>query len=128
MILPIIISLLGFPVGILLYLMTKEEFKPGKKYFIFIKESLYLIFVLITATSLIMNKLMLQSIIVLISAIIIFLLYHKINHPGTVFFPYLLYLTGYFLIIDSNLKLLLSSIIFLYGLPAGTLFHEKKRS
>ncbi len=86
--LEILFSLSGFVFGVVLALIAPEELKPGKKYFKFIRNVLF----------------------VLITGFVIILIVDKF----------------YSLFNFESSLLLLASLIFLYGLPAGTLFRLKQ--
>lgn len=131
MILTLIIALLGFPIGIFIASATKEELEKGKRYFYFTKETL---FFLITVISLIylLNKIY-YFLIVFGLSIIIYLVQKKvegIRKTYSLFIPYLLFITIYYINTELTPQLITASLIFIYGLITGTLYYElsKKRS
>ena len=125
MTLSLLISLLGLPCGIFLYLMTKEEFKDGKKYFILIKNILFFSLIFISIFFFVRERLMIQLIIILVLAIIIYFINQKIKNQYIIFLPYLLFIITYLLSNNLNFRLLIASLIFLFGLPTGTLFYQR---
>ena len=119
----ILIALTGFVFGIILALIAPEETKPGEKYLLLGKHFLL-------ALILIFSLYYRQEIYVILPIIIYLFLYifliRKLFWGDLVNYGFLIF------IFFINLKnaIVISSLIFLYGLPAGTLFRlwwrEKK--
>ena len=127
MTLGLILSLLGIPLGLLIASITKEELAAGKKYFKPIKEFLFLIIIAVAMIFLFENKL--NFLIILILSIVIYLT-TKNKNRYLAFIPYFLFTLVYYLISDPNQRVVIASIVFIYGLLVGTQFYEtiKKRS
>ena len=127
MTLGLILSLLGIPLGLLIASITKEELAAGKKYFKPTKDFLFLIIIVVAMIFLVENKF--NFLIILILSIVIYLtsMYHN---PYLAFSPYFLFTLVYYLINDPNKRVVIASIVFIYGLLVGTQFYEtiKKRS
>ncbi|MBU1245894.1 MAG: hypothetical protein ABIJ20_02185 [Nanoarchaeota archaeon] len=111
MLIEIIITFLGIVVGLLLARFTKEELKQGKKYFIWLKRTI-LIF------------------------LVTFLFYLALpNYISTIIFFIIGLIVAYFfkkeyfyfgLALFSTLNLFTVILIFLFGLPYGSLLFSKK--
>lgn len=125
MILTLIVALLGFPIGILIALMTKEELEKGKRYFRFSEEILFFLIVIISLIYL-LDSMIFFSIILALSTIV-YLIKRKLGRNKnrySLFIPYISFITSYYLINNLNLPLIIASLIFIYGLLAGTLYYE----
>ena len=112
---PIIIAFSGFPIGMLLAKISPEEMKTGQKYFNLIKS-----FLIAFTLFFFLQYYQINIIIVIVASIIIFLLnlYLRIN----VFIFYALFaLILYFTQSNMFYFAIISSLIFLFGLPSGSL-------
>lgn len=118
-ILAALISASGLLVGLLLAKIAKEELKPGKNYFIWLRNIL-----LILAIIFVLYSFKLQLYLFLITGIIITLLILKLNPKSFIGYP-ILALLFILSIKNTNLFILTSSIIFLYGLPTAALIKIK---
>lgn len=106
-----LISFLGVVSGFVMAHFTKEELKPGKKYFEILKKILLIIIAFIV-------------------------IYENISFSLEILIPFFFgILAGYIvkkeylyfgIILKSNLYVL-GSLIFIYGLPAGTKHYMKKK-
>jgi len=124
--LPFLFSLLGIGVGYVLALIAPEELDSGKKYFIFTKQALYFsIFALISFHFLNVQLLSYFLVFVLIT-IILFTIQIKNNNQWLESSVYFLFIVPYFLITNVNIKILLISLIFLYGFPLGSLIKSER--
>lgn len=114
-ILTAIISILGYPSGLLISYLTKEELKPGKKYFILLENIM-----LIVAVSIGIYALQFNLYLSIISAIIATIGIAIIQPKPLAGYPIMLIT---FLISTKNINLLLftSSAIFIYGLAAASI-------
>lgn len=118
-----LIGFLGLIFGIVLGFLTKEELKPGKKYFHLLLNLalLALIFVLMTKT---LSNLFISAIFFLLGILIGYFLRKNYLYFGIAIVASIL--------IDADLMALLAGLIFLYGLANGTLItgaslnHHKK--
>lgn len=112
-----VVVFMGIVSGIILAFIAKEELKQGKRYFVLMRNLLLALIVVFLLYFYYINKYL-----ILIISVLLFLSLSKINLKK----DYIVYwLTGIVLLLVSKNKdfLLIESIlIFLYGLPAGTLF------
>jgi len=120
-ILTVLISYLGIGVGICISAMTKEELKPGRKYFLIIHAILPSIIISMTMSVLISSY-------YLVLGIVIFIILMYVRNPKS---SYIIYpLLGFLLSLSkTNVDLLMitSSMIFLYGLPTAALLVNFKK-
>lgn len=115
-----IISLLGFPIGLLIAHLTKEELKPGRKYFVWLSDLM-----LITASIILIFAIGI-NIYMSIGLALILTITITMYHPKP--------LIGYplviiaFILATKNLTLLATtaSIIFIYGLPTAAIKNVKR--
>lgn len=124
--LKLVLSLFGMVFGIILAYIAPEELKLGKKYFFIIKRIIFvLLFFLINYYFFIFNK-YLSLVLFTTTAICLFVLelkfkklylYYEIGN-------YLIFMVSFFLIQDKTFQLILISLIFLYGLPAGIILQQ----
>ena len=125
-ILPLLFSLLGIVIGYVLALIAPEELDNGMKYFRFIKQTIYLsIFALISFHFLSVNFLSYFLVFVFIT-IILFTILMKNHDLRFEFSVYSFFFIPYFLITDTNIQMLLVSLIFLYGFPLGSLIKSER--
>jgi len=119
-----IIAYLGLFIGILLAIMAKEEIKPGKKYFIFLQK---IILLLIFIFLLIYTDLNYILILLILALIIVHLLKTKKEFNEL---PYIYIILSIIFFLSSkilNFFIIESSLIFLYGLPTGSLLTNKDK-
>jgi hypothetical protein len=117
-ILAVLVTFLSLFLGVVLARLTKEELKPGEKYFKFLKYIFLIAVIFISLYVSISNKDFIIFAIVLV--ISLYLLFYKKKQKET----YIYALLGFIIYYSSsfiNLFLLESALIFLYGLPTGTL-------
>ena len=114
-ILAAVISLSGLPMGLLLAKITKEELKPGKKYFQWMQALILIIAVLAVFYSYDIGTVTFIGLAVIVSAIII-----KSNPRAIIsyFVFFILFVLGF---TNANLLIVLFSLVFLYGLSTGAL-------
>ena len=119
-----IISYLGLFIGFFLALIAKEEIKPGKKYFILIKKiMLLLIFVF-----LIVNTKLNYQIILLFLVFAILQIYRTKKEFNELPYTYIiLAIIFYMASKNTTLFVIESSLIFIYGLPTGSLLTKKSK-
>jgi len=121
-VLAVLVTFLALFLGMLLARLTKEELKPGDKYFKFAKVVLLIIITVISLTISFLNRHIATFAIILILFIILF--FTKKRKKET----YIYALYGFIIHYSAgyiNLFLLESSLIFIYGLIAGTLITKK---
>ena len=124
----LIISLAGFLVGFILSIISPEELRPGKKYFILIHRILFSLIIIHSIYFSIYVK-QLYLITIPASFLVLYLVLLRKRFIKDYFYlkeisNYLFFIITYFLIITlngQNFKLLFLSLVFIYGLPAGTL-------
>jgi len=116
----LLIGLLGFVCGTILSYIAEEELKLGKIYFLLIKRIIFIIF----SASVIYYFLSLSNhiaiVIFLPVSIIMFIAEIKIKHKLFEILMYLFFITPAVVYVD--IRLVAASLLFLYGLPAGTLW------
>jgi len=117
-ILAAIVALAGIPVGLVLRKIAKDEIKKGIKYFIILKKILLTLIVIFILSSYQLN-IFLFLFVGLVLGIIIFEL--NLNIEKSYFVFALLFIIS---LKSTNLLILTSSLIFLYGLPAAALIKK----
>ena len=118
-----IIAFLGFPLGLFLSFVSPEEMKPGKKYFELI-QNLLLVFILFFVFDYYTLPLIISIILTVTVFLVVF--YWQNKHKSIILYlilAVLLYLSSN----NPSLFALESSLIFMYGLPAGSLLQSKKK-
>ena len=135
MMLDLIVSYSGFLAGIILSIISPEELKPGRKYFWVLQLLLFGLLLLVPLYIILMERrfflfagVMIASLSLLWIRIKQFVLWAEA--------VYYLFFTVLFLFVSASpQRLLFLSLLFLYGLPTGTLFrwqlieqHEKKKT
>nr|MCK4929470.1 hypothetical protein [Nanoarchaeota archaeon] len=117
----LIIIFLGLLIGLLIGYMAKEELKPGKKYFDILRHAL---FIAILVVFFVKNPSVVF--IIFIAALVIIFSFSK--HRETLYYYTLAVI--FFLSWHYNGFALLAPLIFLYGLPVGSIYlhnHIKKK-
>lgn len=120
-VLSVIVVFLGLIIGIIIAKYTKEELQTGKKYFTLLQK---LFLFIISLLLLFFFKLNIIYIIILSILFIIFLFFIKLKKNIIMY-----NLLAIVLFISSSKEIYfiyISSLIFLYGIPTGTLFYYKK--
>ena len=118
-----IIAFLGFPIGLFLSFLSPEEMKPGKKYFKLL-QNLLLVFILFFVFDYYAIPLLIS--IVLTVAVFLGVFYWQNKHKSVILYlilAVLIYLSSK----DTSLFAIESSLIFIYGIPAGSLLKFKKK-
>ena len=121
-VLAILFSLTGIIFGMVLSVISPEEMLVGKKYFLLLKRTFFVLISLFVLYNFYTKIYLL--VLFLILSIILFVLDIKFENKYFQVLHYILFLTPYFFIIDEN-KLVLVSLVFLYGFPSGTLLRIK---
>lgn len=126
-----LLSLSGLLGGMLLSYLAREELAAGKKYFVMSYRILFVLLSLIVAYFISSSSFFSSSssslsfsiaIIFLFLAIILLILDLKKSYRALFLFQYLFFLTGYFV---AEKQIIIAVILFLYGLPVGTLLQIK---
>lgn len=119
-----IISYFGLLAGVILIKMAPEEQKPGKKYFILIKK---IIFLLLIAFLLVYYNINLIFSLSLLLALLILMAIKKIELEKSEF-AYLSLGIMFFLSSKmTDLFIIESMLVFLYGIPAASLIFKIKK-
>ena len=122
--LAVIISYLGLFIGFFLALIAKEEIKPGKKNLILIKK----IILLLIFVFLIVNTKLNYQIIILFLVFAILQIYRTKKEFNELPYTYIiLAIIFYMASKNTTLFVIESSLIFLYGLPTGSLLTKKSK-
>lgn len=119
--LALMVSFLGVLIGAVLNFIAKEEIKAGKRYFILLKKILLILMVIVF-----INYLKLNIFLRILLYLLLIILLSLRDSKSYFIYPALGFLF-YFSSLDKNLLLTQSSLIFIYGLPCGTLFVEKEK-
>lgn len=118
-----IFSLTGIIVGMVLSLISPEEQVPGKKYFVLLRKVLFAAVSLFIISNFFRNAYLLLTFSIVLTAL--FILDIRFQRKWFYIIHYLLFLTSFFLISEQG-KLILASLVFLYGFPVGTLIRINK--
>ena len=115
------VSLSGLLFGLFLALIAPEELRAGRIYFKTAAAVLFLLIILVGSFYFFSFSEYFILTIFLLTTILIFGVELKYELFWLMIINYLLFSALYFLITETNLQLLLACLIFLYGLPIGTL-------
>jgi len=118
------LSLLGIVFGYLLGKIAPEELKPGNKYFILFKRIMFILVSLFVIVYFIQYVSIVITLIFVLLAIVIFVLLLKMKNEWLEILPFVLFLSAVIFHSEQNFYLVLSSLIFVYGLPVGTLIRK----
>ena len=119
--LELIFSLTGVIFGIILANIAPEEILPGKKYFLWLKRILlFSIFLFIGYNIFLVEKYLL--LILLLLLLILFILELKLESNYYEIGYYFIFILAYVFLSST----ILAVLIFLYGLPTGTLLFKNK--
>jgi len=116
-----VISYLGLFVGFILALMAKEEMKDGRKYFLFLQKVILLLVFVFLLVFIDLNYIL---VLLMLAFIVVYLLKRKNK------LVYIYILLGVIFHLSSkmlNLFVIESSLIFLYGIPTGSLLMKKDK-
>lgn len=116
----ILVSLIAFTgliFGIILRKIAAEEIEPGKKYFIIAQK--LLLFIMVFA--------FLYYIKINILSVLLFVIGYLLSYLMKYRYLYLGIASLLSLLIKSEFPIIINSIIFLYGLPYGSLMKEDKK-
>ena len=118
--LELLISLGGIICGYLLTYIAPEEIDAGQRYFLFLKRSLWVILALTSLFFFIKAQNILWGILFFLALGILFTITLFWKHVVIEIVNYITFLS-IILLSQKEAQLLLASVVFLYGLPAGTL-------
>lgn len=116
-----IISYIGLFIGFFLAIIAKEEIKPGKKYFMILQK-----IILLLAFIFLLIYLNLNYILVLLILVFIVVYISKTENKIPLIYI-ILSIIFYLSSKNSNLLIIESSLIFLYGIPTGSLLTRKSK-
>jgi hypothetical protein len=120
-ILALLVPALAPLAGYFLGKATKEELKAGKKYFIALQ---HVLFIAIAAVFLYAGK---WSIYVVAAGLAVAFAYIAFRQARNPFFSEALFGIAFSLAVNSEIIFLLSALVFLYGLPTGSLFAMQRK-
>lgn len=120
---PFLVSLTGFLFGLSLAFIAPEELKSGEKYFLLFKEALFCFIIVFSSFSFVVSRNYYLCIIILSYLALYFLLIRRRSFFLAEIFNYSFFAALYliFLFSPAPYLILLPSLVFLYGLPSGTL-------
>jgi len=113
----IIISFVGLVIGLILSNYTKDELKSGKKYFTLFKRIILIVLIVALLFQAFPNYL--WVFIFFVVGILVSFLFRKIY-----FYLGLALFTSF--LVSKGFVALISSLVFIFGLPYGTPFHHNK--
>jgi len=116
--LSVVVVFLALIIGIIIAKYTEEELKPGRKYFILLQKSfLFIIFLLL------LYFFRLNWITILILSLLLIMFLPFINLRKNIIMYNLLAIILFISSFKEIYFIYISTLIFLYGLPTGTLFY-----
>ncbi len=119
-----ILAYLGLFLGLLLAIIAKEEMKQGKKYFLMLQKLILLLLFLFLLIYLRLSNIL--TVIILLAILIPILRTEKRINTS----PYIYMILGVAIYLSSkipDLFIIESSLVFIYGLPTGSLLAEKSK-
>lgn len=117
--LTLIICFLGLFIGAVLAFMAKDELKAGRKYFILMQQILIMLIVFFVLFSFDINIYVCTT-IALLALIAYYYLHNRIKTQSIHILLTVAFFTGYL----NSYFAVIASLIFLFGLPTGSLFAE----
>jgi len=120
---PFIISLTGLFAGMLLAWLVPEELESGKKFFRWAQ--VVLIFLLFVAGTFFWRAGVLTLLLSFLLALVFIVVVMRKNMEWLSLAVYALFAIPYFQNPVNDFRLILSSLLFLYGLPTGTLLWQE---
>ena len=108
-----LISFLGLPLGIIISKYTKEEIHNGKKYLVVLKE---ILLIAIAITFIYYSR---KDYLILSLGILLGIIFYKS-------FKQIYFYLGFAAAVSFINPVLILSLIFIYGLPHGSLLYEEK--
>ena len=123
-ILILLFSLTGIIFGLILALIAPEELRAGKKYFLLLKKIIFIIIFFLINYYLYLAENYYVLIPFTILGIVLFIIEFMQIKPIYELSNYLIFVIPYFFVTNNKFHLLLAGLIFLYGLPTGTLLRK----
>lgn len=122
MVIDLIVSYTSVLAGIILSIISPEELKPGRKYFRVLQLLLFGLVLLVPLYIIVIERRFFLFAGVLIASLFLFWIRIKQSVLWTEVLHYLFFTGLFFFVSASSYRLLFLSLLFLYGLPTGTLF------
>ena len=116
-----LIAVSGILGGYALSRIAPEEIKPGRTYFLILTRSIFTIVSLAILYYLFSSKEYALLLSFAPLALILFILSIKIERPWLHGLMYLLLGFFYFIHLEQSYNIIMASLLFVYGLPTGTL-------
>ena len=115
-----VIAFSGLFMGLLLAHIAKEELKQGKKYFVILQKIILILIMIFLNTK--------YYILIIASILLIFILknYLKKQIPEIPLYYLIFGIIFFFASRNPAILAIQSSLVFLYGLPTGTLYYKRK--
>ena len=123
-ILILLFSLTGIIFGLILALIAPEELRAGKKYFLLLKKIIFIVIFFLINYYLYLAENYYVLIPFTILGIVLFIIEFMQIKPIYELSNYLIFVIPYFFVTNNKFHLLLATLIFLYGLPTGTLLRK----
>ena len=117
--LAVVICFISIYAGFFLALIAKEELKAGNKYFLVFQKAI--LAVVVVSTIFVIDNVYVSFILLGVLVYFMFIAHHVKDIFIYLLFGVLLYLNSQY----GNLFLMQSALVFLYGLPAGSLLTFK---
>ncbi len=118
------IALSGIFFGFLLTFIAPEELKAGKKYFLILKRLIFVSVIFVNIYFLYLQKEMVNLIIITVVGSILLFFDFMIKERYYQIFNYI-YFLGIVYLFNTGISIhLMYSLIFIYGLPTGTLLRR----
>lgn len=118
-IMSIVIVVLGIPYGMIVGWIARDELKEGKEYFVLIKE---LLFGLVFFFLLYHHSLPVIGVLAGAAAFALFSRFRKLRRG------YIVYLVFLVILLLSEFDVLITSLMFIYGIPYGSILYLKYKS
>ncbi len=122
MVIDLIVSYTGVLAGIILSIISPEELKPGRKYFRVLQLLLFGLVLLVPLYIILMERRFFLFAGVLIASLSLLWIRIKQSVLWTEVLHYLFFTVLFFFVSAPPQRLIFLSLLFLYGLPTGTLF------
>lgn len=119
----LLISSAGIAVGIFLAKINPEELPQSLHYARWVKLLLLLIFLAVAVSNALANTLVVT--IIILTGLVLGIIIYKNTHLKFELLSYTLFIYSY-LNVAREIQLILSSLIFLYGIPVGLQWFGKK--
>ena len=114
-------SLSGLLAGLILSRVAREELASGKKYFILMYRMIFFL-LLLSITYFLSSRISVSLVFVAFGVMLLALDFRRYLRSMFII-HYLFFLAGYFISVQ---QLIIAAILFLYGLPIGTLLRLKQ--